>query len=43
MPKNFFRDGSTFRLIVHGFGGCYATDRVTVDRYLVGYMYREMP
>ena len=43
MPKRFFREGSTIRLIVQGFGGCYATDRITVDGCPVGYMYREAP
>ncbi|MEW6631233.1 MAG: DUF2185 domain-containing protein [Pseudomonadota bacterium] len=43
MPKVFFRDASTFRPIAVGYGGCLATDRITVDGVQVGYFYREAP
>lgn len=31
------------RELTPGLGACYATDRITVDGKLVGYMYREEP
>ena len=43
MSKKYFRDGSDFVELVFGFGSCFATDRITVDGCLVGYMYREEP
>lgn len=29
--------------LIEGLGGCFATDRITVDGMPVGYMYREEP
>jgi hypothetical protein len=43
MTKKYFRDGSTFKPLAVGLGSCMATDRITVDGMLVGYMYREAP
>jgi len=43
MPKRYFRDAATFRLIVTGYGSCIATDRITVDGAPIGFMYRETP
>ena len=31
------------KAIVPGFGGCYATDLITVGGMRIGYMYREAP
>lgn len=42
MPnKRFKLRPDEFRLLVSGYGGCYATDHITVDGHRVGYMYRE--
>ncbi|MBB5055742.1 hypothetical protein HDF16_000411 [Granulicella aggregans] len=43
MAKKYFRDGSTFNDIAVGFGSCIASDRITADGALVGFMYREQP
>jgi hypothetical protein len=31
------------KLLVHGYGGCVASDRITVEGYPVRFMYREAP
>lgn len=43
MSKKYFRDASTFRPLVVGFGSCIASDRITVEGAHVGLMYREVP
>ena len=43
MPKNFAIDASEIRPFAIGYGSCLASDRITVDGQLVGYMYREKP
>ena len=43
MKKKFLMDAGSFRTIAVVFGSCFATDRITVDGALVGYMYREEP
>lgn len=43
MPKIFFRDGSDFTSLAPNKGGCFASDRITVDGRRVGFMYREEP
>ncbi|MHC5537875.1 DUF2185 domain-containing protein [Singulisphaera rosea] len=42
MPEKLFKLRSDeIRPLALGHGGCYATDRITVDGLPVGYMYRE--
>lgn len=41
--KKFKLTGDQIAPIYLGHGGCIATDRITVDGALVGYMYRESP
>lgn len=41
--KTFKIPGNQIRKLVPNEGGCYASDRITVDGELVGYMYREKP
>ena len=43
MKKKFRLDASQIRPLVPNAGGCFATDRITVDGAHVGYMYREPP
>ena len=43
MNKNFRLKASDIKPIAQGFGGCIATDRITVDGERVGYMYRDEP
>ena len=43
MKKVFRLKAEDIRPIARGYGGCYASDRITVDGALVGYMYREPP
>jgi hypothetical protein len=43
MEKRFHLPASAIRPLVTGHGGCYATDRITVDGARVGYLYREAP
>jgi len=43
MAKIFFRDTSDFISLAPNRGGCFASDRITVDGRKVGYMYREKP
>lgn len=41
--KKFALRADQIRLLAEGRGGCFATDRITVDGRKVGYMYREEP
>ena len=41
MNKVFAIPGDQIRKLVPPMGGCFATDRITVDGEKVGYMYRE--
>lgn len=43
MSRVYLRDPSTFKPIAFGFGSCLASDRITVEGKLVGFMYREPP
>jgi hypothetical protein len=43
MPKSFASRASEFRTLAPGFGGCLASDKITVDGERVGWMYREAP
>jgi hypothetical protein len=41
--RAFFLPPEAIRALAGGRGLCFATDRITVDGYPVGYMYREKP
>ena len=41
MAKPFRIPGDQIQQLAPGRGGCYASDRITVDGERVGYMYRE--
>ncbi len=41
--KNFKIEPNEFVDLVPQMGGCFATDKITVDGLRVGYMYREEP
>lgn len=41
--KNFKIKANEFMDLVTPMGGCFATDKITVDGMKVGYMYREEP
>jgi hypothetical protein len=41
MEKRFAIPGSQIRDLVSAPGGCFITDRVTIDGFPIGYMYRE--
>ena len=41
--KKFKLRADQIRDVAQGHGGCYASDRITVDGLKVGYMYREDP
>ena len=43
MPKRFRLTASEIKPVATGRGGCFATDKITVDGERVGYMYREPP
>ena len=43
MTKNFKIKADEFIDLVPQMGGCFATDKITVDGMKVGYMYREKP
>ncbi len=43
MQKKFLKAADGLRRLATGFGSCLATDLITVDGSLVGYMYREEP
>ena len=41
MPKTFALDAGEIRPLATGHGSCIASDRITVEGRLVGFMYRE--
>jgi len=41
--KEFKIKGENIKQLIKSIGGCYATDKITVDGELVGFMYREQP
>src|SRR6185503_3859975 len=41
--KKFKIPRDKIRQLIQNMGGCFASDRITVDGALVGYMYREQP
>ncbi len=41
--KRFLIDADDIELLVTNYGGCFATDRITVDGAKVGFCYREAP
>ena len=43
MNKHFRLAANEIVEIAPGYGGCFATDRITVEGHKVGYMYRERP
>lgn len=43
MGKTFKLSRDQIKPIAMGFGGCFATDMITVDGYQIGWMYREAP
>ena len=44
MPKKHFKiAGCDMKPLAEGYGGCFATDMITVEGRKVGYMYREKP
>ena len=43
MTKQFKLSADQIKPVAEGYGGCIATDRITVDGYPVRFMYREAP
>lgn len=43
MSKHFYIPGEKIKPLAPPMGGCFITDRVTVDGLKIGYMYREQP
>jgi hypothetical protein len=43
LNKQFKIPGDQIQRLIPNMGGCYATDRITVDGLKVGYMFRELP
>jgi hypothetical protein len=43
MAKRYKLNADAIAPLAEGYGGCFATDRITVDGARVGYMYREEP
>jgi hypothetical protein len=43
LNKKFKIPGDQIRQLIPNMGGCFASDRITVDGLKVGYMYRELP
>jgi hypothetical protein len=43
MKKSFALPAADIRPLAPGRGSCYASDRITVERHPVGFMYREPP
>ena len=41
--KKYAKSAATFEPLAVGYGGCIATDRITVEGRRVGYCYRERP
>jgi hypothetical protein len=43
MPKQFKLKKEEIRPLAQGYGGCFATDKITVEGYPVKFMYKEEP
>jgi hypothetical protein len=43
LNKKFRIPGDQIRRLIPAMGGCFASDRITVDGIKVGYMFREQP
>ncbi|MGS2738743.1 DUF2185 domain-containing protein [Sinomicrobium sp. M5D2P17] len=43
MTKNYKLKAEQIKKLIPKLGGCFATDKITVDGLRVGYMYREEP
>jgi hypothetical protein len=43
MTKKFRLSKDQIKSLVDGYGGCIATDKITVDGYPIRFMYREAP
>jgi hypothetical protein len=43
MTKKFRLSKDQIKPLAKGYGGCIASDKITVDGYLVRFMYREAP
>lgn len=43
LNKQFKIPGNQIRQLIRNMGGCFASDRITVDGLKVGYMVREVP
>lgn len=43
MTKQFRLSADRIKPLAEGYGGCIATDKITVDGYPVRFMYREAP
>ena len=43
LNKKFKIPGDQIRQLIPNMGGCFATDRITVDGLKVGYMFRDLP
>jgi hypothetical protein len=43
LDKAFKIQGDQIQRLIPNMGGCYASDRITVDGARIGYMYREQP
>ncbi|HEV2612098.1 MAG TPA: DUF2185 domain-containing protein [Noviherbaspirillum sp.] len=43
MPKQFKLSKEQIRPLITGYGGCIASDKITVEGLPVGFMYREEP
>ena len=43
MTKQFKLSADQIKPVAEGYGGCIATDKITVDGYPVRFMYREAP
>ncbi len=41
MSKTYALDATEIRALATGYGSCLASDRITIDGQMVGYMYRE--
>ncbi|WP_334188160.1 DUF2185 domain-containing protein [Noviherbaspirillum sp.] len=43
MPKKFKLSSEQIKPLITGYGGCIASDKITVEGFPVGFMYREEP
>jgi len=43
MKKKYILSEEDIQPLVHGYGGCIASDKITVEGYPVGFMYRQEP